>query len=390
MTGSPPPIVSLDSMSSLESGSPPHTLRSHIVASTAFDAEQAGGARRTLIELRFCAHNLANTDFLSLSDPFAVIYAEAADGTLEELGRTETVVDDLSPRWTATLVVPVHARAPAQLVVDVYDRDSPTHALDRHDHLGRARVNVADVLAAPRRAYAALLTRSSPRRTLSLARAPRGTLRVLAEPLRPAPRPPRKIELRVRAAALRARRRRDVVQFYEISRARGPDPTDWAVVYRSEDGVHVDRYGCIRFRPARITEQLLHNIDHKRALRITFYARQTRRAHEELAYFETDANALVQKQVVKLLRDSVIDDSMSRSSGRFSSVSSARELDFDDEDGKELGHLYVEEVKEVNGDTTIVYILCDHSNGRGYTSLAADTSVPERMLRRTPAFISLH
>lgn len=390
-------LPSAGSLSSLGSESTACTLRSQMGSGFGWTDK---GREGKMVELRFAAHNLVNADFLSLSDPFAVIYAERPDETLVELGRTETVVDDLSPRWTATLVLPQHSCASHTLVVDVYDRDGATHALERHDHLGRARISVADVLAIPSRTYAALLTRgpSARRRIVSLARSPRGTLRILAEPLRAVPNTtPKKIELRVRAAALRTRRR-DTVQFFELARARptpmvtGAMATDWAVVYRSEDGVHVDRHGYIRFRATRITEQLLHNMDHNRPLRISFYARQTRRAHEEIAHFDTDANSLTQKQAVPLRRD-IVDRSFCAESSGVSSISSAYCLDDDDEAEEcdsNSGYMYVEDVQQNNGDTTIVYLLCDHSSSGAYTSMAADTSVPERVVRKIPAFISLH
>lgn len=377
-------LFSVDSLSSIDTSDQPSTLTATVVANITFPkvGNFVGGRPKPLIELRFSAANLANSDLLSLSDPFAVIYVERDDRVLEELGRTETVVDDLSPSWTAALVIPASARN-SQLIIDVYDRDGASYELRKHDHLGRARVHVADVLSAPRRSYAALLTSAQnvQRRTNLLRVRPKGMLRVMAEEV--ANFPSHKIELRVQAAALRKNgRRRDVVQFYEISRARG---SGWCTVYRSEDGKHVDRYGYIRFRPARMTERLLHNGDEKRPLRVSFYTRQTRRAHELLGFFQVNgALDLKQRQTMPLKGDAMVVEEGSMRMSSLSAVTSESECA-----NGALGQIYIEDVSEVD-DVTAVTVLCDHVSNRNHTSLAEDTTVPERVVRRMPSFISLH
>lgn len=378
-------LLSVDSLSSIDTAEQPSTLTATVVANIQFPkpSNSVGGRQRSLIELRFSAANLANSDLLSLSDPFAVVYVERDDRVLEELGRTETIVDDLSPSWTAALVIPASAKN-SQLIIDVYDRDGSSYELRKHDHLGRARVHISDVLSTRNHSYAALLTTAhgAPKRTNLLRARPKGVMRVMAEYV--VDYPSSKIELRVQAAALRkSGRRRDIVQFFEISRARG---AGWSTVYRSEDGKHVDRYGYIRFRPARMTERLLHNGDEHRPLRISFFARQTRRAHELLGFFEVQGVVeLKQRQTMALKGDAmVVEEGSSMRMSAVSAVTSESEAG-----NGALGQIYIEDVITVD-QVTNVTVLCDHASNRNHTSLAEDTSVPERVVRQMPSFISLH
>lgn len=103
------------------------------------------------VELRLEADGLPNRDTLSLSDPFAVVSSTHFGGGYVEIGRTETVWDELNPRWAAALplqyVPGVNATA---LRVDVYDLDTADgEDLDKQDFLGCTFTTLADVVNAP-------------------------------------------------------------------------------------------------------------------------------------------------------------------------------------------------------------------------------------------------
>lgn len=103
------------------------------------------------VELRLEAEDLPNRDTLSLSDPFAVVSSTHFGGGYVEIGRTETVWDELSPRWAAALplqyVPGVNATA---LRVDVYDLDTADgEDLDKQDFLGCTFTTLADVVNSP-------------------------------------------------------------------------------------------------------------------------------------------------------------------------------------------------------------------------------------------------
>lgn len=101
------------------------------------------------IELRFSAEDLVNKDIFSLSDPFLVCHTVRDGQPHTEVGRTETVQDDLNPVWATTFTftydATIHQRT--TLVVDLFDRDSPQESsLTKHDFLGRAAFQLSDLL----------------------------------------------------------------------------------------------------------------------------------------------------------------------------------------------------------------------------------------------------
>ncbi|CAL5361747.1 unnamed protein product [Camellia sinensis] len=82
------------------------------------------------IELSLCASNLRDRDVLSKSDPMAVVYTKGRDGALQELGRTEVVLNSLNPKWIRKHTVTYHFEVVQTLVFRVYDVDTQFHNLD--------------------------------------------------------------------------------------------------------------------------------------------------------------------------------------------------------------------------------------------------------------------
>ncbi|XP_075656819.1 protein BONZAI 3-like [Castanea sativa] len=81
----------------------------------------------TQIELSLSASNLLDRDITSKSDPMAVVYAKKIDGKLEELGRTEVVLNSLNPAWIEKVTVAFHFEIVQPLVFHVYDVDTKYH-----------------------------------------------------------------------------------------------------------------------------------------------------------------------------------------------------------------------------------------------------------------------
>lgn len=78
----------------------------------------------TPLELSFSASNLLDRDFTSKSDPMVVVYSKKGDGMLEELGRTEVILNNLNPVWIEKVRVSYQFEAVQQLVFHVYDVDT--------------------------------------------------------------------------------------------------------------------------------------------------------------------------------------------------------------------------------------------------------------------------
>jgi hypothetical protein len=76
--------------------------------SDVFEAvENLGGTRglSSQIQLSFSANKLRVMDTFSKSDPMLVGFLKRFDGSLEELGRTEVVLNSSSPNWVKELRV---------------------------------------------------------------------------------------------------------------------------------------------------------------------------------------------------------------------------------------------------------------------------------------------
>ena len=124
------------------------------------------------VEIKLSAAGLKNTDTFSLSDPFCVCYiyhngmappkgrraraqfkkAQGKYGEVGwvELGRTETIDDNLSPQWVSSLMMDYYFEDEQKLRFAVYDRDHDTKSsLSAHDMLGQAQTTVGHIMAAP-------------------------------------------------------------------------------------------------------------------------------------------------------------------------------------------------------------------------------------------------
>ncbi|XP_057970297.1 protein BONZAI 1-like [Malania oleifera] len=105
------------------------------------------------IELSYSASKLRDRDVLSKSDPMAVIYIKRRDGTLEELGRTEVLLNSLNPVWITKHTITYHFEVVQTLVFHVYDVDTQFHnvdvkmlKLDEQQFLGEATCALSEIV----------------------------------------------------------------------------------------------------------------------------------------------------------------------------------------------------------------------------------------------------
>ncbi|CAH1421718.1 unnamed protein product [Lactuca virosa] len=107
----------------------------------------------TRIELSLSASKLRDRDLMSKSDPMAVVYAQKRNGTLEELGRTEVIMNSLDPMWIQKINVLFHFEIVQPLIFQVYDVDSKYHnlstkvlKLNEQDFLGEATCLLSEIM----------------------------------------------------------------------------------------------------------------------------------------------------------------------------------------------------------------------------------------------------
>uniref|UniRef100_A0A1J3FL71 Protein BONZAI 3 n=1 Tax=Noccaea caerulescens TaxID=107243 RepID=A0A1J3FL71_NOCCA len=117
------------------------------------------------IELSLSASNLIDRDITSKSDPMAVMYLRKKDGKLEEIGRTEVILNSLNPNWIEKITVSFQFEAVQTLVFHVYDVDTQYHnvpvktlKLKDQDYLGEATCVLSEIMTKPNRSVTLNLT----------------------------------------------------------------------------------------------------------------------------------------------------------------------------------------------------------------------------------------
>lgn len=118
------------------------------------------------IELSLSASNLRDRDVLSKSDPMVVIYTKGRDGALQELGRTEVILNSLNPQWIKKVIVTYQFEVVQTLVFRVYDVDTQFHdlevkmlKLDEQQFLGEGTCGLSEIVAKSNRSLTINLVR---------------------------------------------------------------------------------------------------------------------------------------------------------------------------------------------------------------------------------------
>uniref|UniRef100_A0A0D9WFU7 C2 domain-containing protein n=1 Tax=Leersia perrieri TaxID=77586 RepID=A0A0D9WFU7_9ORYZ len=104
------------------------------------------------LELSFSASKLRNMDALSKSDPMLVVYTRK-DNRLEEIGRTEVILNSLEPSWITKATINYQFEIIQPLVFRIYDVDTRYHNtpvktlnLAQQDFLGEACCNLSEIV----------------------------------------------------------------------------------------------------------------------------------------------------------------------------------------------------------------------------------------------------
>ena len=101
------------------------------------------------VELRISCQKLRDRDILSKSDPMVVLYtAHRRDDSniWKEFDRTEVVRDNLNPSFVKSFVIQYHFEQHQKLKFEVYDSDSNSKNLSRHDYLGYIIVSLGCIV----------------------------------------------------------------------------------------------------------------------------------------------------------------------------------------------------------------------------------------------------
>ncbi|CAO2832691.1 unnamed protein product [Amaranthus hypochondriacus] len=106
----------------------------------------------TPVELSLSASKLLDLDIISKSDPMAIAYIKKEDGTLQEIGRTEVILNTLNPDWIEKMPIVYQFEIVQPLVFHLYDIDThhhnvPTKALklSDQDFIGEASCALSEI-----------------------------------------------------------------------------------------------------------------------------------------------------------------------------------------------------------------------------------------------------
>ena len=105
------------------------------------------------VALQLEARKLPNLDTRGKSDPFVVLYRKSDNSTStneqwHEIARTETVYNNLNPKWSRIFNLEYQFGTTTTLRFSVYDRDAPDENLSKHDYIGEVRCTIAQVVLA--------------------------------------------------------------------------------------------------------------------------------------------------------------------------------------------------------------------------------------------------
>ncbi|KAL5566191.1 hypothetical protein UlMin_029355 [Ulmus minor] len=107
----------------------------------------------TQLELSFSASNLIDRDITSKSDPMVVVFSKKKDSKLEELGRTEVILNSLNPVWINKVTIAYQFEIVQPLVFYVFDVDTKYHNipvqmlnLKDQDFLGEANCVLSEIV----------------------------------------------------------------------------------------------------------------------------------------------------------------------------------------------------------------------------------------------------
>lgn len=106
------------------------------------------------IEMTLSCRNLINTDILSKSDPYCLVQMkESWQDKYFEIGRTETIDDNLNPEWVKKFIINYNFETVQKLRFEVWDVDP-----NGQDFLGTFETTLADIVSYSGRQFVGRLT----------------------------------------------------------------------------------------------------------------------------------------------------------------------------------------------------------------------------------------
>ncbi|EHB04400.1 Copine-5, partial [Heterocephalus glaber] len=107
----------------------------------------AGSIPATKVEITVSCRNLLDKDMFSKSDPLCVMYTQGMENKQwREFGRTEVIDNTLNPDFVRKFIVDYFFEEKQNLRFDLYDVDSKSPDLSKHDFLGQAFCTLGEIV----------------------------------------------------------------------------------------------------------------------------------------------------------------------------------------------------------------------------------------------------
>jgi len=114
------------------------------------------------IELTVSCRDLIDADVFSKSDPMVVLFIQEQNTQKwKEFGRTEVIQDNLNPDFVKKFIIDYFFEERQNLRFDVFDIDSPSRDLSKHDFLGRAFCSLGQIVSTTGSCFTAKLRQSA-------------------------------------------------------------------------------------------------------------------------------------------------------------------------------------------------------------------------------------
>lgn len=78
------------------------------------------------IDLYFACRNLPDMDFITITDPFLLIYRKNSSGVFTQCGQTEQIDNTLNPTFARSIRVAYYFERKCYYKIEAYDYDSPS------------------------------------------------------------------------------------------------------------------------------------------------------------------------------------------------------------------------------------------------------------------------
>ncbi|XP_052384588.1 copine-8-like [Oncorhynchus keta] len=109
-----------------------------------------GNIPATKVEITVSCRNLLDKDTFSKSDPLCVLYTQGVETKQwREFGRTEVIDNTLNPDFVRKYILDYFFEEKQNLRFDLYDVDSKSPDLSKHDFLGQVFCTLGEIVGSP-------------------------------------------------------------------------------------------------------------------------------------------------------------------------------------------------------------------------------------------------